>query len=187
MKPSKIYALASLSIFLCTAFVFYPGFVPKKIIADKKKSEISYTMVHPLHEWTGKSHEVNCALIYNADENKIETVAVSMLLATFDSKNSNRDSHALETLDAIKYPLVKLTSSSIAQQGNELTINANLTFHNVTKPITVKATRSDEKNKIVVDGNFVVNITDYQIEVPSIMGLKTNEEITIGFKIIFPL
>jgi polyisoprenoid-binding protein YceI len=172
---------------LSTAFVLRRSAEREKITVDKKKSEVSYTMTHPLHEWTGISKEVNGVILYEASTNKIESVAVSILLSSFDSKNSNRDSHALEVLDAIKYPTVKLTSNNIQQNGEELTINGNLTFHNVTKPVVVQAKRSNKKNEMIVEGTFPVNITEYQIETPSLMGVKTKEVITLNFKIVFPM
>jgi len=185
MKEVKQSVFLMMILALSTAFV--DGNVEKeKIPADKKKSEVSYTMTHPLHEWTGISKEVNGVILYETSTDKIESVAVSILLSTFDSKNSNRDSHALEVLEAIKYPTVKLTSNNIDQNGKELTLRGNLIFHNVTRPVTITAVRSDDKKAITVEGTFLVNITDYQIEAPSLMGVKTKEEITLSFRIIFP-
>jgi polyisoprenoid-binding protein YceI len=144
-------------------------------------------MIHPLHEWTGISKEVNGVILFEETQRKIESVAVSIPLSSFDSKNSNRDSHALEVLDAIKFPTVKLTSNSIQQSGEELTISGNITFHNVTRPIVIKAKQSDKKNELIVEGTFPVNITEYEIEPPSLMGFKTKEEITLSFIIVFPM
>ncbi|GAB4052860.1 hypothetical protein [Spirosoma litoris] len=69
--------------------------VGKKLIADKKISTVTYTMHHPLHTWDGVSHDVNCALMYDEATKAVESVAVVIKVATFDSKDSNRDSHAL--------------------------------------------------------------------------------------------
>ncbi len=188
MKYSKAFFVLLLVFVMTSSFTLRRSAeIKKKIMADKKSSEISYTMVHPLHEWTGTSKEVNCVMLFNSETNKVESVAVSVLLSTFDSNNSNRDSHALEVLEAIKYPTVKLISSNIQQIGNELTIHGNLTFHNVTRPVTFVAKRVDEKKDVLVDGNFIVNINDYQIETPSLMGVKTKEEITLNFKVLFPI
>jgi polyisoprenoid-binding protein YceI len=159
----------------------------KKIVADKSVTEVSYKMVHPLHEWTGTSKEVNCIMLYNLSENKINGVAVSILLSTFDSKNSNRDSHALEVLDGIKYPTVKFVSNDVQQRGNEITIAGNLTFHNVTKAIIIKAQRKDDINRLTVAGTFDVNITHYKVETPSLMGFKTDENMKMNFSVVFTL
>jgi polyisoprenoid-binding protein YceI len=186
MRYIKKSASLFIVLSLATAFTFIIS-DKKKIVADKKKTFVSYHMVHPLHEWTATSNDVNSVILYNPETKAIESVAVSVSLSTFDSKNSNRDSHALEILEAIQYPSVKFTSNDIKQNGDDLTINGNLTFHNITKPITILAKQSFTKNELTVDGTFNVNITDYKIEVPSLMGIKTGEEITMNFKVVFPV
>lgn len=187
MNYLKVIFCFTLVIMLSSAFVLPNEQGKKKIVADKKASEISYSMVHPMHEWTGTSKDVNCIILYNEAESSIESVAVSVFLSSFDSKNSNRDSHALEVLDAIKYPTVKFTSNHIQHNGDELIINGNLTFHNVTKPVTITAKQTSEKKKLWVAGSFKVNMTDYQVEPPSLMGFKTQEEMAMTFKIAFPI
>lgn len=187
MKYTRIAVIIALVLLLNAAFAYSQSRELKKIVADKKTSQISYTMTHPLHEWTGTSTGVNCIMLYDINENKIASVAVSVMLSSFDSKNSNRDSHALEVLEALKYPSVKFVSNNIQQSDNEITISGNLTFHNVTKPISILAERKKENNKTNISGSFNVNITNYQIEVPSLMGFKTSEEILLNFKIVYSL
>jgi polyisoprenoid-binding protein YceI len=158
-----------------------------KILADQKQSTVSYDMEHPLHQWTGVSKKASCVILFNRELSTITSVAVSIPLNSFDSKNSNRDSHGLEVLEAIQFPNVKFSASSITQEQDELTITGNLTFHNKTKLVTVKAKRTNLKNEILIDGNFLVNLNDYEIPVPSLMGLKTKEEITIHLHFVFAL
>ena len=158
-----------------------------KILADKKHSQIEYTMVHPLHEWTGVSQNVNCAILYGPDTKRIESVAVSVPLSSFDSRNSNRDSHALEVLEALQFPTVKFVSNNIRKMEDSLFVTGNLTLHNVTHLIDIKAKQSDLKNEMRITGAFPINITDYNIEVPSLMGIKTKEEVWLIFNIAFPI
>ncbi len=174
--------------FLLLAFCFM-GFTHKvdseKIFLDKKKSEIQYNMTHPLKKWSAISKNVNGVIIYNSQENGIESVAISVPVSSFDSKNSNRDSHALEVLEALKYPNVKFSSRNIKNSGDELIIKGALEFHNVTREIEIKAKQSTSKNEITVYGSFIINMTDYNIQPPSLLGIKTHEEINIEFKTYF--
>ena len=123
MNPPKVFLNVLLVFMLSSSFISYDDQDKKKIVADKAVSEITYSMVHPLHEWTGTSKDINGIIIYHEEESRIESVAISVLLSTFDSKNSNRDSHALEVLDAIKYPTVKFSSNNIQKNGDDITIN----------------------------------------------------------------
>ncbi|HTP12644.1 MAG TPA: YceI family protein, partial [Bacteroidota bacterium] len=43
-------------------------------------------------------------------------MTVRVDVTTFDSGNSNRDSHAMEVVDALTYPDVQFTSTSVVQR-----------------------------------------------------------------------
>ena len=160
----------------------------RKIVADKALSTIMYSARHPLHKWDGVSHEVNCAMIYDDDTKQPENVAVSMKVASFDSDNNNRDSHAMEVLEGLKYPNVTFVSSDIKGGDNGmLTAKGTLTFHGVAKPVTIQVTRKDAGGKMTVTGEFPVSMTEYNIERPSLMGIKTDDEMTLRLNVVFGL
>lgn len=158
----------------------------KKLMADKKISSVTYTMHHPLHTWDGVSHDVNCAIIYDEASKAIEGVAVAIKVASFDSKDGNRDSHAMEVLDGIRYPNVTFVSQSI-QTGADgtLTATGKLTFHGVTKPTMLVCTRKDEGNSLIVNGAFDIKMTEFNIEQPSLLGMKTDDPIKLKFTAYF--
>ncbi len=183
MKQLLIGSLATLLL-----YGFAAPLAKRKLVADKSLSTVTYAASHPLHKWEGVSRDVNCALIYNDDTKQPESVAVSIKVTSFDSKNNNRDSHAVEVLEGLKYPNVTFTSSDIkAGEGGALTASGNLTFHGVTKPVTLRATRKDTGGKMTLTGEFPVSLTAHTIERPSLMGLKTDDEMTLKFSIVFPL
>ncbi|UFH54849.1 YceI family protein [Spirosoma sp. KNUC1025] len=175
-----------LAIVVLCAFV--APMAKRKIVADKALSTVSYAAKHPLHSWEGVSHDVNCAMLYN-DESKLpESIAVSIKVASFDSDNNNRDSHAVEAMEGIKYPNVTFLSSDIqAGDNGSLTAKGTLTFHGVAKPVTLHATRKESGGKMTLTGEFPVNMTDYKIERPSLMGMKTEDGMTLRFNVVFAL
>ncbi|GAB3949353.1 YceI family protein [Spirosoma harenae] len=160
----------------------------RKIMADKAASTVTYAAKHPLHSWEGVSHDVSCAMIYNDETKQPETVAVAVKVASFDSDNNNRDSHAIEVLDGIKYPNVTFTSSDIKVGDNgALTAKGTLTFHGIAKPVTLQATRKESGNKLTLTGEFPVSMSDYSIERPSLMGMKTEDGMMLRFNVVFSL
>ena len=58
-------------------------------------------MSHPFHDWTGKSNKLNSAIICLPNKDSISQVAVSVNISSFDSENSNRDSHVIEVTEAV--------------------------------------------------------------------------------------
>ena len=165
--------------------------VPKakrKVMADKALSTVSYAAKHPLHSWEGVSHDVNCAMIYNDESKQPESIAVSIKVASFDSANNNRDSHAMETLEGIKYPNVTFVSSDVkAGENGSLEAKGNLTFHGLTKPVTLQATRKEAGGKMTLTGEFPVMMSAYNVERPSLMGMKTEDAMILRFNVVFSL
>ncbi|CAN5333961.1 YceI family protein [soil metagenome] len=160
----------------------------RKVMADKAASTVSYAAKHPLHSWEGVSHDVNCAMIYNDENKQPESIAVSIKVASFDSDNNNRDSHAVEAMEGIKYPNVTFTSSDIkAGDNGALTAKGTLTFHGVARPVTLQATSKEAGGKMTLTGEFPVNMTDYKIERPSLMGMKTEDAMILRFNVVFTL
>lgn len=157
-----------------------------KLLVDKGHSTVTYTMKHPMHTWDGVSHDVNGAMIYNPANKQIENVAIVIKVASFDTKNANRDSHAIEVLDGIKYPTVTFTAQDIRpNQSGGLTAKGKLTFHGVTRPIQVDLTKQDTNDGFQFNGTFPVSLTDYKIEKPSLMMVPVDDEMTMKFSLYF--
>ena len=175
-------------ILLFLLLSFTNSVATRKIVADKTASTVTYAAQHPLHKWEGVSHSVNSAIIYNDETRSLQSVAVSINVASFDSRNSNRDSHAMEVLEGLKYPNVTFASSDIKPSENgALTAIGNLTFHGITKPMTLQAMRKDAGGKMTITGEFKISLTEFKIERPSLMGLKTDDEMTMKFAVVFPM
>lgn len=156
-----------------------------KIEADKKTSSVTYSMKHPMHEWDAISKESKCVMVLNKTTNKIEAIAVVIPVKSFDSDNSNRDSHAIEVLEALKFPNVSFSSNTIVENNESVTATGNLTFHGVTKKVEITGTKKSSKEKTVLSGAFQIKMTDYKIEVPGLMGIKAEDLIKLKFNMNF--
>ena len=182
-----VYCSCLLAVWIFVAFSPAP-LAKRRLMADKSLSTVTYAAKHPLHKWEGVSHDVNGAINYNDDTKQPESVAIAIKVASFDSENNNRDSHAIEVLEGIKYPTVTFVSSDIkAGPTNTLSAKGTLTFHGVAKPVTLLATRKDSGGKLMLIGEFPVNMSDHNIERPSLMGLKTEDEMILRFNVAFSL
>lgn len=159
---------------------------PIKIPNDKKRSTITYSMVHPLHKWDGVSTEVSSILVTEEDRKIIRQVAVSVKLNTFDSQNANRDSHMIEVAEGLKFPSVTFASKEIKQDGDKLQVNGILTFHGKQNEINFPAIRTNSGKQIVVTGGFKLKLTQFGIEPPSLLGLATEDEFELNFNVVYP-
>ncbi len=180
------YGLTVAALILLTGFI--RSNTSRKVVADRRGSTVSYTMNHAIHTWDAVSHDVNCAMNYNDQTKHIDNVAVSIKIASFDSGNGNRDSHGMEVMEGLKYPNVTFVSQSIETGADgKLTIKGTLTFHGVAKPVVIQATEKATKEQLRVEGGFDVSLTAYDVERPSFLGVKTDDNVKMTFVILFPL
>ena len=173
-------------LFFATIIFFTVGFIStaqtKKIEADKKESFITYKLTHPLHEVEATSKDAYCIIEADIQNKEIKSVFVQVDVTSFDSGNSNRDSHAMEVIDALSYPVSTFQSSSISQNGDNLIVSGKLTFHGITKEIMIPVNLTWSKDKLVVDGGFDISLTEFHVERPSLLMIpvKDNLEFTLS-------
>jgi polyisoprenoid-binding protein YceI len=159
----------------------------KKVQADKKETSMTYQITHPLHEIEATSKDINCWADFDPSKKEITHVYVQIDVTSFNSGNSNRDSHAMEVVDAITYPYVKFNSSGITQNGDKIKVSGKLLFHGVTKEITFDAAPKWEGNKLIVSGAFTISLTAFKIERPSLLLVPVSDDLRFTFKDVFNL
>ncbi len=143
----------------------------------KDESKLTYNLSHPLHEVEATSKDVLSSLELDPSNRSIKSVVVSVDVTTFDSGNSNRDSHAMEVIDALTYPEARFASTSISQSGDSVKVVGNLTFHGVTKEVTIPAALKWSANRLDVHGDFTVSLTAFKIERPSLLMIPVSDDL----------
>lgn len=157
----------------------------KRVEAVKNESYITYQLTHPLHEIEATSKETYCLLEIDQAKREIKKIYVQIPVTSFDSKNSNRDSHAMEVIDAITYPYVKFVGTSVTQIGDSVKVTGKLTFHGVTKDLYIAAIAKWSDKRIWVNGAFDVSLTAFNIERPSLLMVPVKDILKFSFNQIF--
>ena len=173
--------MRKLIIILFFQVVFAQG-VPVTI--DVEQSFISYDGRHPAHNWTGVSKEIKGSFIFDKDNPTASNVDIFVPVFSFDSKNSNRDSNMLDVIEDYFYPTVSFTSSEITKEDNGYLITGTLFFHGVKKEITIPVNLILDDKKIIVDADFSVSLSDYEIKRPSLLTIKMKDDISIKFYLV---
>lgn len=171
-------------IFISVAISFAQ---PRQFQAVKKESYVTYKLTHPLHEIEATSKDIYCVANIDPVKKEIKNVSVQIDVTTFDSGNSNRDSHAMETVDAITYPDVRFISSSVYQEGDSLKIHGKLTFHGVTKDIYVAAAAKWTDSKLIVNGNFNISLTAFKVPRPALLLIPVDDTLRFTLQQVFNL
>ena len=71
----------------------------------------------------------------DAGQGKILRAEAVAEVAKFNSGNSNRDSHALEVFEALKYPSVCFKITYVQVERDDITVVGLLSFHGQTREI----------------------------------------------------
>jgi len=156
-----------------------------RTMADKRSSSITYSMKHPLHAWSGTSRDITSVILSDGEKINIRQVAVSVSIATFDSRNANRDSHMLEVTEALRYPNITFSGNVTGRQEDELTIEGELTFHGISRTAAFKVNVQEKSGKVEVKGGFSVTLSDFNIIRPTLMGFPVSEEVKLEFSVVY--
>jgi polyisoprenoid-binding protein YceI len=180
MKPKLCFAL-----FLLIALTVASPAQENHLALIKDESSITYELVHPLHTIDAVSKDAVYVVDVDLAAKAIKHASVEVDVTTFDSGNSNRDSHAMEVIDALTYPAASFTSDSIAQQGDSISISGKLAFHGITKGIVLAGTTKWSPNKLIVEGGFGISLTAFNVERPSLLLVPVKDTLTFSIKAAF--
>ena len=159
----------------------------KTVASIKGESSATYLLVHPMHEIESTSKEVVYTASINPDNKIIQTVTAAVDVTSFDSGNSNRDSHAMEVVDAMSFPEATFTSKSINPQGSSLIVDGKLTFHGVTNDVTAIANPEWGSDKLTIHAVMSISLTAFKVERPSLLFIPVHDTLRFTLVAAFPL
>jgi len=187
-----VLATAALLLVLLVVLLAVLAVVPapaqvRHLKEKKEESSMTYRMVHPLHKIEATSKEVVYDLEADPGKKAFNKVSGWVDVTSFDSGNSNRDSHAMEVIDAIDFPDARFEGTGFTQKGDSLFITGKVTFHGVTKDITARAVSRWSQDKLEVDGSFDLSLAAFNIERPSLLMIPVEDTLSFEFVAMFGL
>jgi len=174
------------ALFATALLLAYPASAQEKLITvSSVKGSMTYHLVHPLHKIESTSTDAKFKATIDPADKSIMRASGDVDVTTFSSGNSNRDSHAMEVIDAIDYPDAQFTSGAISQTGDSLQIAGKLTFHGVTKDVQITAHPVWTQHSLVITGGFTVSLAAYNIERPSLLMIPVEDALSFEFSTEF--
>jgi polyisoprenoid-binding protein YceI len=108
--------------------------------SDPAHSEVDFSIKHmSVSNVHGRFGKVNATLVWNEADITKSTVTATIGVDTVDTGEDARNTH-LKTpdfFDVANLPTATFTSTSVAKNGSNLTVDGNLTLHGVTKPVVL--------------------------------------------------
>ncbi len=118
---------------------------------------------------------------------------ITIDISQFKSDSVRRDNAIRrQWLESAKYPKAEFTTTEIKglpdsyQSGREIPvqITGNLKIRDVVRPATFQATIRLDGNTLTVTGTTMIKITDFGFDPPSIIFLKTENDVRLEFKFL---
>ena len=186
LATTALLAVLLLVLLAVLAVVPAPAQV-KHLTQRKEESSMTYRMVHPLHKIEATSKEVIYELEADSGTKELKKVSGWVDVTTFDSGNSNRDSHAMEVIDAITYPDARFEGTGFTQKGDSLFITGKVTFHGITRDMTAGAVSRWSEGRLEVDGSFDLSLAAFKIDRPSLLMIPVEDTLSFSFVAVFGL
>lgn len=165
---------------LLACLVLVPTAAARTYEAIKGESTLTYVLKHPAHTVKGVTRDFLCVVELSGDTVS-SRIRVSAQVKTFESGNSNRDSHAMEAIHARKFPRVSFESDSVRQDGDGYRVSGKLTFHGVARPVAFGVKPETVGDRVRITGAFTVKLSDFGVKRPSLMFVKTSDDLAIRF------
>jgi hypothetical protein len=146
---------------------------------------VEYSLVHKFHKFSGVSKAM--AVRGTVDATGLKVMARAQV-STFDSDNSNRASHMMETVEGEKYPWASVRAAlpgfKLPTSGTtKITVQASVELHGVavSHPIDISVQAKDATH-FHISFEFPESLTAHKIERPSLLFVAVDDIINISGK-----
>lgn len=149
------------------------------------QSTLSYHMSHPMHEIDGVSHAAKGKGICQAGRCNF---LIAVPVKTFDSGDTNRDLHMLETTRGAQFPMVVVRARFSEPAGTALTIDADLEIEfagQTARYPHMLLQEAKQGNEVRITGTIPTTCSDFKIDRPSFLTVPIKNEIPVHIDAIW--
>lgn len=170
----KIFAI--ITLFLCVAFAN----AQDRYLT--KNGKINFFSKAALEDITADNNQV--LSIVDASSGKM---AISILMKAFLFEKALMQEHFNENyVESDKFPKATFSGmiinfTALKDDKTEATVKGNLTIHGVSKEKEIKAFITKTKEAILIEGDFMVNLADFDVKIPSVVARNIAKEIKVTF------
>lgn len=173
-------------------FSFLIFFTSQSYASEILKKEITFLAIHPMKEVHGVCKEIQVdspqiqmsGTVYKL--NSPFTIKIPIL--KIHSGDENRDSHIMEILGYPNIPEIIVVVEFADAVGETYLIRGKLTIHGFTRDFQSSGkVESKEVGQIRIFGKVNIRFSDFNLERPSLLFIKTKEDIEIGYDFLIKI
>lgn len=198
MNLKKIVVMKTILLMLIMSFSFVwampYGMAQSITYTATGESTISVRGTSTLHDWEMTSPRVNSQVVFNMEDDNIESlgsVSLTLEASSLESDENRLNRLAHETMDVENHPQITFRASSgnVVADGSSYTVTAtgDLTIAGETREVTVEATCIEQGEELICTGTEEMKMTDFGMEPPRLFlgTLRTHDEVTVEFNMVY--
>ena len=166
-------------ILIALSLVAFPVFAQTGTQWVLQQSTLTYHMSHPMHEVDGTSHAARGKGTCQAGQCDF---LIAAPVKSFDSGDTNRDLHMLETTRGAQFPMVVVRTHFPELETNAPTVYADLDVQFAGQAAHyphVAFERTSQGNQVRITGVIPATCSDFKIDRPSFFTVPIKNEIPI--------
>jgi len=167
------------TIVLAAACIISPVFAQTDKQYVLEQSSLTYHMSHPMHEVDGTSHAAKGKGICHAGQCDF---LIAAPVKSFDSGDTNRDLHMLESTRGAQFPMVQVRTRFPEQEttGSTVYVDLEVQFAGQTSHYNhVAFQRAQQGNSVHITGTVPATCSDFKIDRPSFLTVPIKNEIPV--------
>lgn len=173
----------------CLALLFAPALLPAEeggaATLSSRSSKLEYLLVHPMHRIRAQSVAARFTATLAADGTWAGFHG-EVPVASFDSANANRDSHALEVVEGPLFPKAEFRAAWVSNDAGGLRAGGTLRFHGIERPFSVQGSWKETPNDSVLTGSFRILLSDFKVPRPALLFVPVQDGLAFTYEIHFP-
>jgi len=156
-----------------------------------KTGHISFFSTTPMEDI--EAHNYQATSVLNFEDGKI---VFSILMKGFEFEKALMQEHFNEKyVESDEYPkatfkgqILNFEELDLSKDGKfEVIVKGNLTIHGETKPVEAKGVIEIKEGKVIATSEFVIAVSDFNINIPSVVKDKIAKEVTISVALDYSL
>ncbi len=148
---------------------------------NQKYTIITISGTSPMHDWEMKGSTATFSGI--ATDNAITNVTFNVPVKTITAeKGKTMEKKAYEALKADKAPNVTFTATSINLGKSNVT--GKLTIAGTSKNVSFPISIVKKGNAYIIDGTETIKLSEYGMDRPGFMGIKTGDVVTVKVNVV---
>jgi hypothetical protein len=149
------------------------------------QSALTYHMSHPMHEVDGTSHAARGKGVCRAGQCDF---LIAAPVKSFDSGDSNRDLHMIQTTRGAQFPIVsvrfRLSQANLASPALDCDLEVQFAG-NTAHYSHVPFHQVIEGNTHHISGSVPATLTDFKIDAPSFLTVPIKNEIPVRVDMVW--